>query len=225
VTGILQGAGYIDATWYTESAATRGTHIHKLTAAIDLDQLTLSDVSSSPYRAFVMQYIAAKRLLGLSYTDVEVRRVHGALDYSGQADRIGVRSGRPFVLDIKTGETVSPAKWHGYQLAAYEMLWSTMPWGVMRRYVLHLTPTTFQLKPYSDRNDHAVFLEALHDQRPRHRSHPTRDNGSPSAAGPSLSAYHHQSGGQGQRDRAASRRAKRHSSHRRRVRTHKEKAQ
>lgn len=156
VTQVLREAGLIDARWYTDDAAQRGTFVH---AAIALDQQHLLD--DATLDAGLRPYFEAYQRF-MADTDARFEliehRVHDPLlGYAGTLDACGTALGRPVLCDFKTGTT---PPWVGVQLAAYARL---LPQSFrLTRYSVELrADATYRLRPWRDREDEQVFLAAL----------------------------------------------------------------
>ncbi|MCC7194598.1 MAG: hypothetical protein IT356_03480 [Gemmatimonadaceae bacterium] len=169
VTGRLKEFGLYKAeAFYTDYGRTRGRLIHLVTELDDLDDL--ADDSVDPA---LSGYLAAWRRFKVE-THFEVAVVNGRLcverrygdnetDTAGTADRLGyvqLRGMRRFaVVDLKRG--AAPAV-YGVQLAAYADFvrrsgeFPDEP--LIERVGVHLAENgTYQLHPYTDRNDLKVW--------------------------------------------------------------------
>lgn len=156
VTQVLTLAGRIDATWYTEAAAWRGSEVHRLTEAFDRgDPLTIAEGLDG----YVAAYAAFVATVKPVYLATELKVVHDGLQLGGRIDRVCADLfGDPGILDFKTG---AEAAWHGQQLAAYNVL---RPTG--RRWACYLRPTgRYKLVPYTSPLDHRRFMYDLAKKR------------------------------------------------------------
>lgn len=157
VTTALKGAGLIDAAWFSEEAAARGTYVHEACDLIDLNNL-------SAVEPFCEGYVTAYRAFLSDAKPLWELIEHGVCDpiqgYAGTLDRAGYLAGAWAVLDIKTGP---PAPWHGLQLAAYARLALSQDGLKPKRFDLYLSDTgTYRLEPQTHRADEAIFFAALH---------------------------------------------------------------
>jgi hypothetical protein len=139
------------ATW-----GARGTAVHRYAAAIDLGRPT--PAVPPEYQGYVdgyLEFLTSRTTTHWQYVEHPFR--HQGLRFRGTPDRIGRCDGSPAVVDLKTGER---AKWHGIQLAAYDLL---VPLAVpRRRWIVYLPGDgTFALTPYDDPDDYAEFLTRL----------------------------------------------------------------
>ncbi len=114
VTSILQGAGLVDASYYTDEGKQRGSMVHL--ALQYLDEGDLDESSIDPEIAgYVESYKKFKEISGYAPEWIELPMKDPAGVYAGTPDRIMVT--RPRSLDdIKTGDY---QPWHRLQTAAY----------------------------------------------------------------------------------------------------------
>jgi hypothetical protein len=157
VTQALTEAGFIDARWYNDEAALRGTYTH---AAIALHhEGALAAASIDPIvRPFFEAYLKFLGDTGYVIAACEERVCDPMAGYAGTLDLRGRFPGNPCmdVIDIKTG-AVPP--WVGYQTAAYARL---VKGTKKRRWALHLRADgLYRLEPLVNRTDERVFLAAL----------------------------------------------------------------
>lgn len=152
VTEILNGAGLIDTSWFTDEHRERGTAVHKATEYLDQDDLDRQSLDDKT-AARVGQYEQFLSTSGCHVDAIELK-VHHPLGYCGTLDRLVTINGRPGVLDIK-GTT--SAKWHAIQLAAYAACID----GPLARWNLYLSDTSFKLEERSNVNDFATFQAAI----------------------------------------------------------------
>ena len=166
VTRVMLDAGLVDARWYTEFAAERGSAVHKacyLAAGGDLEESSLDPRivgyvdaynhfrSECNFRPQWREYEVASR----------VWRYVGHLDLAGfllprnSVDRLAV-------IDIKTG---SAGPQTGVQLAAYGRALIEQRQLIGQpasRYALELRGDgTYKLIEYTDPADWSVFMAAL----------------------------------------------------------------
>ena len=103
ITGLLEAAGKVDDTWFTEESSARGTAVHRLTAAHDLAGLEV-DKCESIFRGYLLSYIKAIELLQAQILEVELPAVHPRLLFGGRPDRDVMIYGLRGVLEIKSGQ-------------------------------------------------------------------------------------------------------------------------
>lgn len=158
ITQVLKSVGIIDDSRYAPGSAERGTAIHmacQLDDEGDLDEATL-DPAIRPYLEAWRQYRKDDPFI---IEAVEKRIADLPLGFAGTIDRIVLRGEPPGlrgILDIKSG---APERWHGLQLAAYQMLAGTAG----KRTAVHVKADgSYTVRYYGllgeDRN---VFLAAL----------------------------------------------------------------
>jgi len=134
VTTRIKAAGLLGpgAAFYTPEAANRGTRVHAACTDLDLGRpctLLLAE------RGFVHSYAQWRRLMRPVWTSMEQPHYSARYDTAGTADRLGTVAGRPLIVDFKTG---GATKWHGLQLAMYDLLHDDIPPQRRRRIVLYL---------------------------------------------------------------------------------------
>ena len=156
VTGALTDAGVIDAEWFTDDAAQRGTYIHKACALMDDGQLGAVDPTYAPY---VAAYETFLRDVKPEWAYIEHRVCDPVRGYAGTLDRLGFLQGQWAIVDLKSG---GPAPWHRVQLAAYARLMPHATGIKPARFGLYLRKDgTYRLEPFTDRTDEATFFAAL----------------------------------------------------------------
>lgn len=174
-TQVLQEMGFVDSSWFTPEAATRGKYVHKIIELHIMQELDEGTVDDS----LVGYFDAFKRFQEEADIDTDTWTVEKPLAsaihrFAGTPDFVGIINGKCAVIDLKTSVTVSPSE--QLQTAAYQMLLSerdrtgTMP--VTHRFSLHVTAEgTYRLIEHKDRQDRQIFLAALacyqwqHNQR------------------------------------------------------------
>lgn len=158
VTQVLVRTGFVDGSWHTENAKTRGSHVHL--AAVFYDHGTLDEETLHPtLKGYVDAYKKFRAEIGFLPTTIEKPMAHPVLRYAGTPDRIGQWGIGQAILDIKTGV---PAPWHRYQLSAYAMLADNIEFYRFARMSLYLRPDgTFSLVKHTDRDDAKIWLAAL----------------------------------------------------------------
>lgn len=101
-----------------EPYAARGTEVHSLTEAYDLDQEFDPDTVDQARAGYLLAWINFRHDYGFVPLHIEHRVFHPHLYYAGTLDRVGVLRGQMSVIDIKTSAKLGPAV--GVQLAAYQ---------------------------------------------------------------------------------------------------------
>lgn len=164
VTQVLSATGFVDATWFTPEATTRGSYVHKLVElhiTRELDETTVDD-------ALVGYFDAWKRFVDESGVDTDTWTVEKPMGswahrFAGTPDYIGIIGGKVAVIDLKTSVTVSASE--QLQTAAYKMLINeTRQQGlpVTHRFSLHVAAEgTYKLIEHKDRQDAQIFMAAL----------------------------------------------------------------
>lgn len=165
VTEILQGAGIIDPTWYTEESRIRGQHVHQAAHYLDEDDLALESVRPE-IRPYLDGYIAFRRASGFIPLLLEQRVIH-SLGFAGTLDRVGLLNNRLVLADIKSGGVPKWARIQtgGYDLALEEMIRA----GLIKlagfpeaHFAIQLPGDgTYRLQPLDRIAGRAEFLEAL----------------------------------------------------------------
>lgn len=118
ITGLLEAAGLIDPTHYTEESRIRGTAVHDLTRDFDLGALPV-DGCQSVYRPYLLAHAAAIGMLKPEILAIEQPAVHPIYRYGGRADRVLKVNGLRGVYEIKSGVR---EKAHQVQTAMQAML-------------------------------------------------------------------------------------------------------
>jgi hypothetical protein len=164
VTSALTEAGLIDARWFTEEAAIRGTAIHAAIARLHAGSLDVTALSPvlQPYVAAYQRFLRESGFTAEAseeqVADVDLGAA-GTLDLRGHLPR-GTRASKAVdLIDVKTGAV---PLWVGYQTAAYaRMLPADLP-RLRWRWCLQLCPDgTYRLHPLTKATDERVFLAAL----------------------------------------------------------------
>lgn len=142
ITGLLEAAGEIDPTWYTEDSSERGTAVHKLTADYDLGALELAGCVSR-YRAYLLAHVDAMKLVGPTGPEwdmIEQPHVNKRLRFGGRPDRVGRMWKAVSVNEVKSGAV---DKSHRIQTALQAILVAEefhLPAESIKRYAEYLTP-------------------------------------------------------------------------------------
>lgn len=154
VTQILQAAGFIDPTWFTEWSCRRGTLAHLCTHLDDtgeLDEDTV-DPELAPYLAAYRRF---KSESGFIVSGSEVRMASAVYRFAGTLDKIGTFGTTCAIIDLETGGH-QPTK--AIQTAGYEILHGFPH----KRFALQLKDDgTYKLHSFTDRQDKNIFLSAL----------------------------------------------------------------
>lgn len=161
VTQALTEAGLIDARWFNEDAALRGTYVHQailLDHEGDLEEESLDPVLGPYFKA----YRKFRSETGFVVEACEERLFDELLGVAGTLDLRGRFGSSPDsrlinIVDIKTGTVPSHV---GYQTAGYVRL---SPVGqAYARWCLNLRADgTYRLEALTNRTDEKVFLAAL----------------------------------------------------------------
>lgn len=119
VTQILEYSG-LSPQFPVGPYRVRGRNVHTATQAWDEgNEILRLGAEIAPY---LESYKLAIADWDFEWTGIEVRGYHETLCYAGTVDRVGIRrsSGRPCVVDIKSGDTKEEET--GLQTAGYVML-------------------------------------------------------------------------------------------------------
>jgi hypothetical protein len=153
VTQMLQMTGWVDDTYYTEASRIRGTAVHDLCTAFDLDALDPAECES-PYRGWLLAYVAALQALQPTWDAIEIPGVHPRYRFGGRPDRVGKVFKLQTIVEIKSGVA---EKAHKIQLALQAILLSAerpLPPEHYQRFVLYVKSTgKFRLERYADTRD------------------------------------------------------------------------
>lgn len=152
ITQMLVQAGLVDTTWFTEEGKRRGTGVHDVTAAYDLQALDL-ETCHSEWRAYLLQHVKLTQIVQPEWSHIEVPFVHDQYLYGGRPDRVGRMYRAQAVVEVKSGP---PDTVHGIQLALQAYLVAPtlgLPPTTIQRYGWYLTPTRFKLEHYCNPND------------------------------------------------------------------------
>ena len=160
VTHVLQAVGMVDYTFSTEYAMERGSAAHKaihFDVEGDLDESDL-DPRLAPY---VLAARCLRRDIKAETVGVERRLYSPTLRYAGTLDYLFKIEGVLSILDWKCSQSPAPAT--ALQVAAYAAAYEEETGEkIRRRYCAALSPRgTYELIPYTDRDDISVFRSAL----------------------------------------------------------------
>lgn len=150
VTQVLQEAGLIDASWFTEYARTRGTAVHAACHYCDE-----GDLDESTLDAVILPYLEGwrkfKEWLKEPFFDIEKPLVDTTWRYAGTPDRVTSCQ----IVDLKTGQESDT--W-GIQLAAYQ----NMVDPTFKRLTVRLDDQgNFYPKEWTSRDDWKIFKASL----------------------------------------------------------------
>ncbi len=161
VTQILQGAGIVDTTWFTEEAAWRGSIVHRCCHLDDEGDLEEGTVPEEA-RGYLDAWRLFKAQVPMNFISIEHPLCSGL--YAGTPDRDAEWA----VIDIKTGAILP---WVGLQLAAYSELirqeapLATRPVAAFHRYAVRLGKDgRYNVQHFAVRdlrNDLGIFRAAL----------------------------------------------------------------
>lgn len=153
ITGMLERAGWIDDTWWTEDARIRGTAVHELTAEYDLGALDLSTLVSA-YRGWVLGHAKAMAIMRPVFQHIEEPMAHPVYRFGGTIDRVLLAYCLQTVVDIKSGAKTLA---HQIQTALQAILVSAckeLPAELWARYTEYLDEHgKFSIEPHADRRD------------------------------------------------------------------------
>lgn len=162
VTQVLELAGLVDKTWFTDFGRDRGTYVHQMLELDDqgdLDEGAL-DPQLVPHLTAWRACCAAGRA---AWTHIEHRMADATVGVAGTADRIGTFAGALTIADIKSGH---PEDYIAIQLGGYAYLaelTGTVPSAkrVKRIGVFVRGDGSYRVIEYADRSDIDVFRAAL----------------------------------------------------------------
>ena len=105
-----------------DTAADRGTRVHKATEELDRFGTTSCDGDIDGY---VSAYVKFHEEHDVEWSLIEQPFYNAACGYAGTLDRAGMLDGKPVIVDIKTTKTISAKHklLYGTQLTAYKYAW------------------------------------------------------------------------------------------------------
>jgi hypothetical protein len=165
VTQILRDAGVIDATWFTQDAAERGTRVHRAIHCSDMG------IDCGAITDEVLPYLCAWRefveVAGVKIIASEKRVWSSRLRYAGTLDKYAKGGNKALIIDIKTGPVMP---WCALQTAAYMYATLEMHQRCDWRMGVHLgSDGKYAVHSYGNfRADFAQFTTALLVWRQQH---------------------------------------------------------
>lgn len=163
VSTVLQATGIINASWYTQDGAMRGTFVHEACALYDLGDLHWDSLDSR-LAGYVKGWV---RFREDSESRFKIMHIEKKLfcevnKIAGTADRLGIEGKRPFIIDIKSGDS----EFAGIQTMAYESMFPSIDDALFcqkpNRYVVQVNENaTYKLKPLTNPADKAIWQSAL----------------------------------------------------------------
>lgn len=158
VLDCLQDLSHIPAARLARKSAI-GTAVHRaceLYLLGDLDQDSVHEL----IRPYLDQFIRFLKVGGFVPYLTERRVFSARYRYAGTLDLFGLLNQRKALIDIKTACQMSPV--YGPQTAAYAAALEEETGLITEdRYVLKITPESFELIPQNERTDINVFHAAL----------------------------------------------------------------
>jgi hypothetical protein len=160
ITSVIRWAGHSDDEWCTRDALARGSAVHAATLALDLGD---EPVLPAAWAGYLDAYRAFRQALRCEWRELEHPRYSLPLGFAGTPDRAGSVSRREAVVELKTAQSGARVAWHGYQLAAQDLLLGGVR-GMRQRLAVYLLPDgRFKVLEYDGPADYLHFLEALSD--------------------------------------------------------------
>lgn len=162
VTQVLELAGLVDKSWFTDFGRDRGHYAHQMLELDDLGDLDEASIDPQlvPYRSAYHACCAQGRA---AWTHVEHRMADATVGVAGTADRIGQFADALTIADIKTGH---PEDYIAIQLGGYAYLaelTGAIPSAkrVKRIGIFIRSDGSYRVIEYADRSDLDVFRAAL----------------------------------------------------------------
>lgn len=165
VSKILQEAGLIDDTYFTEDHRERGTNVHKAISHF-LTTNTMPDFLAPDEEGYFKAAFRFLKQCLFEVKHVEHMVYSPTYNFAGTADAVGLLNGKWAVLDFKTG---TPGRIHGLQLAGYAMalndglaVANTRAWVAYQRIGVYLNARAkYKIVNYNSSDDLGVFLACL----------------------------------------------------------------
>lgn len=157
VTQLIDRAGMMDKSGYTQEARDRGTAVHKAIEQYDTAPVGMY-VPDSAVAAYVEQWGEFKRQSKLVVLHNEFRVGHKKHGYAGTLDIYGALLHGYCVLDVKTGQKPS---WVKAQLGAYSLALRAMRKRVDQVCCLELSDTKYTLFTYPRIEAEAEWMAVL----------------------------------------------------------------
>lgn len=162
VTQILEDAGQIDTTWFTQFSRDRGTAAHlaiKLYLAGELDEASV-DKHTKPYFSAFKKFMQATKIRVYRFEQMVYSKRYG---YAGTFDLYGLMQGKRWVIDFKTGKAFD---WVALQLAGYKQAAKESGLKPNKRASVELRKDgTFRFNEHQGFGDLARFLVCLEKAR------------------------------------------------------------
>lgn len=163
---------YGTVSQYTlDTAADRGSRVHKLCEALDKygEIECPEDVSG-----YVMAYLKFLKTTPTYWQEIEKPHFHPDHIYAGTPDRVGYVDGERCIVDIKTSSALQKTLYTA-QLNLYRKM---LPESVDKLYILHLhKDATYKLVELPISDDLADACITLHQTLKRHTKKPRRKKG------------------------------------------------
>ena len=182
------------AQFYSVESAARGLASHSACADYD-EGRDVADFLKGEYGGFLTSYIKWSDAIQPTWTSIETPSYSPRYQTAGTADRIGTINGKPVVVDLKTGSRND--KYHGIQVAFYDLIHDDLPPRQRRRLVLYLRSNgrMAQSVEFSSPYDYTQALALIANQSQEtpddsdhHDTRPARDanddDGPPAETGP-----------------------------------------
>lgn len=162
VTNVLKEVGIIDARWFDEYAAIRGTFVHEATALFDRSDLDIKSVAPA-ISGYVKAWIRFRMdNPDIKILDVEARVISKKFRVAGRLDVLAEKSGKLMIIDKKAVTTLNPSV--EIQTAAYEAIYREMmgiKGEILRKAVQLMPDGTYKARNLNDKNDLAIWMSAV----------------------------------------------------------------
>lgn len=161
ITGMLERAGLVDDTWMTEASRERGTAVHTLTAAYDLEALDVAQCDSR-YRGWLLGHVKVMTILRPQILTVEQADVHSQYRFGGRPDR-GIRlNGVRGVWEIKSGDEERAHQVQTALQAILEAQHCDLPPWALGRWCCYLKGTgKYKVVEHKSRKDFDAAMEVI----------------------------------------------------------------